>query len=1285
VTRVREEEIQSATTGNAGLLPAHLPPLRRLRGLSIADLARDVAATLRLPEDEDRIAGALEQLEAGALDATALAPEAVGAIAAALGEDPHTLGASSRAFTFSEPTPRGAPDSPSFERFFKTAPGQAGSEVDRQIADPAADVGSRMPHDLIGKRIRLRGHFIGAIRLEGVEDLGGAYLLRVRTDAGSLDETTITAEELTAGALEHVDEGKQLVEGGSFFDVIESHRIAHAYAHDPNFAVSMSGVRGLPHQIVAVYRHMLPQARLRFVLADDPGAGKTIMAGLLIKELHLRSVADRVLVLCPAPLTVQWKEELHDKFDEDFTIIDSHQAKWQLGGNPWERHERCIASVDFAKREEITPDLLRAEWDLVIIDEAHKCSAVSRWDAEEQRDKLDRTQRYVLAEELSRRSERLILATATPHSGDRSRFLNFLKLLDPDQFSDEQLAAEQIGREDSPYFLRRAKEDLKDEYGNDLFVPREVLTQPFRLSAAELALYEAVTEYIQDFLGQASGRRGTAVALARTVLQRRLASSLGAIRSSLRKRADRIAAKIEEVEGLPKNEQAARLAELRLMDVLDSEQESEDTTEEEQDEAAVGVVIADTLDSMRVEIKALEQLVAQADRTIEGAEETKLTALKNCLDRAELSELKDGRGKLLIFTEHRDTLDYLVRNLETWGYSVCSIHGGHPPTTRKQIQQEFHQERQICVATEAAGEGINLQFCHLMINYDMPWNPVRLEQRMGRIHRIGQESTCIVFNFVAENTVEGKLLGRLLEKLADMREDLGGRVYDVVGEVLQRSGLDFERLLRDALLNPKRVDEGEREIAAIDPKALEAYERDIGVAQATKHVDMAWVRRRDWRSEERRLMPEFVERYFRRACDQVGVRVEERRDGLLRIEHVPRSVTSDRLRSVKRLGRPQSTYRKLTFRKEQKARAEHEDAVLLSPGHPLFASVSEAMLEKLAGFEGATAPFIAPWADEPYSIHFFVYRVQGLSLAGEREDVYAELVALTEAPDGFALVSPDVLHDLTPADFGPRELAPPDSEEVRRASDHVRVSVQQEIVKEQREERYEQAELRSQYLEESMDGQLVRLQEKWAELDERVYKGDEAVTFARDEAQRRIDELERRKTTKLAAFEQLGIVRPGPVQYVGTALLNPWPGPEEPAVEAMKNDPAVELAAMAWAMEQEREAGWEPEDVSHFRDGRGFDIRSVRRDASGREQVRRIEVKGRGPSQGDVSLCRTEWIAANRHRDSYWLYVVYNATSESRRGVKIEDPAGVLASDVKKVDRVTTYYIPGEAIERAAG
>jgi hypothetical protein len=277
------------------------------------------------------------------------------------------------------------------------------------------------------RQVELRGHFPLPVQIEVVELIGdGLYLVRVRTAAGTPDETTLTTEELEA-ALEQAAPAAVTVAPIDLFRWVESHRIRLAFAHDPYFAVSLSGIRGLPHQIEAVYRHLLPQPRLRFLLADDPGAGKTIMAGLLLKELKLRGVVDRTLVVAPAPLTVQWQDELYEKFDERFEVVSSQQVRWQLGGNPWQQYAQVLTSLDYAKRDEVLPDLLRAEWDLVIVDEAHKCSAATYGD------EVRRTRRYALAEELSQRAERLLLLTATPHSGDQDRFAHFLALLDPDQ------------------------------------------------------------------------------------------------------------------------------------------------------------------------------------------------------------------------------------------------------------------------------------------------------------------------------------------------------------------------------------------------------------------------------------------------------------------------------------------------------------------------------------------------------------------------------------------------------------------------------------------------------------------------------------------------------------------------------------------------------------------------------------------------------------------------------------------------------------------------------------
>src|SRR5579875_2219236 len=344
-------------------------------------------------------------------------------------------------------------------------------------------------------QLAIPGHFSAPVRVEDVEAIGQEhYLLRVRRADGSPAETVLTAADLEA-ALATAVARAPITDPRSLFRWVEAHRIQLAYAHDPLFAVSLSGVRGLPHQIEAVYRRLLPQPRLRFVLADDPGAGKTIMAGLLIKELKLRGVVDRVLVVVPAPLTAQWQDELLDRFDEEFVVVEAREVRWRLGGNPWQQHDRVITSLDFAKQDDVRPDLLRAEWDLVVIDEAHKCSAVTYGE------EVKRTKRYLLAEELSRRTARLLLLTATPHSGDQDRFRHFLALLDPDQFATAELVRRQIGVEDSPYFLRRQKEDLRDERGRKLFVERHVLTQPFTLSAPELQLYEQVTAYTNRFLG----------------------------------------------------------------------------------------------------------------------------------------------------------------------------------------------------------------------------------------------------------------------------------------------------------------------------------------------------------------------------------------------------------------------------------------------------------------------------------------------------------------------------------------------------------------------------------------------------------------------------------------------------------------------------------------------------------------------------------------------------------------------------------------------------------------
>jgi hypothetical protein len=726
----------------------------------------------------------------------------------------------------------------------------------------------------------------------------------------------------------------------------------------------------------------------------------------------------------------------------------------------------------------------------------------------------------------------------------------------------------------------------------------------------------------------------------------------------------------------------------RPLDAVDDETDIDDADEDAEERAATEVTAAAAIEQLRAEVVELGRLTAQADATMAAGEERKLIALRDCLSRSEMAELHDGRAKLLIFTEHRDTLTYLERHLVDWGFSVCTIHGGHPPATRKEIQHRFRTETQVCVATEAAGEGINLQFCHLMINYDLPWNPVRLEQRMGRIHRIGQTSDVWVFNFCATNTIEGRLLGRLGEKLEAMRDDLGDRVYDVLGELLSQNQLDFERLLRDTLANPRRTQASLDTIDAMTPERLRAYERDVGLAQARRYVDLDWLRARDWASEERRLMPEYIEAFFLDAASAESLRVEPRATaGLWRIEHVPIALRSDDLPAVRRLGRPEVEYRKLTFRKELRDQTEHEDATLCSPGHPLFAALVDALDRDLTvdGVPGGVAVFTDPGTTHPYWLHLLTYDVVGEGPGGVTEVARADLVAAVEEPDGtLSLASPDVLHNLTPGPDTTAPLEALDGDTVQRVINWVRAGAQRHATAAERQQRLSQADVRAAYLEEAFAAQRRHLEERFTELDDKVYRGQEQYRLPRDEAARRVSELERRRKDKLEALAKLGVVRAGPVTHLGSAWVASPARPDDPTVRAMRPDPEVEAAAMAHVLAYVRAQGREPTDVSAAHDGSGFDIRSVTVDPlSGQTFVRRIEVKGRSSPTGDVGLYRTEWYAAQRFRDGFWLYVVYSATATDPRLVAIQDPAGRLTG-VEEVSQVTGYRVPGASIEAAS-
>src|SRR5579871_4586233 len=682
---------------------------------------------------------------------------------------------------------------------------------------------------------------------------------------------------------------------------IEALRLGLAYEYDPYFSLSIARVDPLPHQLEAVYDYFIKLPRIRFLLADDPGAGKTNLAGLLIKELKIRGLVKRTLIVTPANLSFQWQRELKDKFRESFEVVRSDVLRANYGMNPWQEKNQVVTSVSWVSRiEDAKESLLRSQWDLIIVDEAHKMSAYSA-------DK--KTLAYQLGESLSQMTDHFLLMTATPHKGDPENFCLFLSLLDKDVYGNIKSLEKAMEEREAPFYLRRLKEALVSfpdpETGvvKALFTKRIVQTTPFQISDRELELYDQLTRYVEDQSIKAASEdsaRARAVGFTMAMLQRRFSSSVYAVRRTL----ERMKEKRERILENPakyRQEQINR----RLPDDFD------DLPDEEQQELLAeleATVASFDPNDLRSEITELDKLIREA-KVLEAQEaEVKIQKLRQLLkDRGLFS---DPKMKLLLFTEHKDTLDFLTADgqdgrplgkLRDWGLSFTQIHGGmkigdrDTPGTRIYAEREFRESCQVLVATEAAGEGINLQFCWLMINYDIPWNPVRLEQRMGRIHRYGQEKDCLIFNFVTTNTREGRVLHKLFERIEAIEDALDpkrtGKVFNVLGDVFP--GNQLEKMLRDMYARnlTEEVIKG-RIVEQVDTARFRRITHSTLEGLAKRELNLAAILGRTAEAKERRLVPEVIEDFFLEAAPLTGIQPREaqRAAHIYRIGRVPRTL-----------------------------------------------------------------------------------------------------------------------------------------------------------------------------------------------------------------------------------------------------------------------------------------------------------------------------------------------------------------------------------------------------------
>ena len=830
----------------------------------------------------------------------------------------------------------------------------------------------------------------------------------VGQNSGQFSRVTLNSDEINGLA---VTEASPSYDGdGELLRLaLQAHALGIAYEFDPYFALSVSKVDPLPHQLEAVYDYLLKLPSVRFLLADDAGAGKTIMAGLLIRELKLRGLIQRVAVVCPANLAFQWQRELQEKFEETFFVLKGSDIRNQFGANEWQERNQVITSLDLAKRDDILPGLQQVRWDLVIIDEAHRMSA---------RDESHKSQRYRLGEILRDSTDHILLLTATPHKGDPQNFTLFLQLLDQDAYADVKSIGKAMQERRAPFYLRRTKEAMvyfpeRQADGKwaaqPVFTKRITHTASFDIAGAELELYKAVSQFVKRQSTRAAEQgdtaRARAVGFLMALYQRRLASSTRAIRRSLENRAMRLEGQLQDAQTL------VATAPPILPDLEDFE-EMEESDRIRLENLLDAVTLANNADDARREIAELREFAQQAQVVADAGEESKLSRLQEILQ--EQGFFADPEQRLLIFTEFKDTLDYLVERLTSWGFRVGQIHGGmrpggrEEPRTRLHVEQQFRDgEIQVLVATEAAGEGINLQCCHFLFNFDIPWNPNRLEQRMGRIHRYGQLHDCLIFNFMAANTIEGKVLQRLLTKLQEIRDALDDdAVFNVVGEILPAT--QVEQVFRDYYAGKLgEPDLEDRLLRDIDESRFREICQTALEGLATRQINLDMLVERRAQAQERRMVPERIARFISDSAPHARLPLNPVRN-LPHTFDVGRTPPSLRQYS-RQANEIASNYGRLSTHRET---AEANNLEWITPGHALFEALRRHSLVLGQETFASGACFHSLQHQEPARLDFYRARV----VDGRGKTIHERLFVVELTADGEPrLTGPDILGNLTPA------------------------------------------------------------------------------------------------------------------------------------------------------------------------------------------------------------------------------------------------------------------------------
>lgn len=1050
---------------------------------------------------------------------------------------------------------------------------------------------------------------------------------------------------------------------------LQAYSLGIAWEFDPYFGLSISRVDPLPHQLEAIYDYLLKLARVRFLLADDAGAGKTIMAGLLIRELQLRGLAERILVVCPSNLSFQWQRELKEKFNEKFLVLKGGDIRDQFGVNQWLEQKKVITSLDLAKRTEILPGLRQVRWDLVIVDEAHRMS----WTPPARK-----TARYALGELLRDTSDHILLMTATPHKGDPVNFSLFLQLIDSDAYADVRSIREAMARRRAPFYLRRTKEAMVyfPERRPDgtwaaekIFTKRIPHTVDFQIDGPEFELYRQITRFVKRQSAKAAAQgndpRARAVGFLMSLYQRRLASSTRAMRRSLENRARRLD------DGLKKAQELSRLAPPDLPDPEEIE-EMEENERERLEEMLEAITLTGNAELVREEIEELMELAKQAQAVEALDAEAKLSKFKDLLHQEGFFDRSDKR--LLIFTEFKDTLNYLVEKLKAWGFEVGFIHGGmksgsrDEPGTRLYSEQQFRDGAiQVLVATEAAGEGINLQVCNILFNYDIPWNPNRLEQRMGRIHRYGQRKDCLIFNFVATNTIEGRVLQRLLDKLQEIRNALDDdAVFNVIGELLPAAHV--ERILRDYYAGRLGdADLEERLLQNVDEERFRAICQNALEGLASKTLNLEMLIERRARAQECRVVPETIARFIREAAVFVPLKLKV-------LEKIPHAFEPARTPAVLQRYEREPMWKlpplavKYPRCSTDRETAEKNNLEWVTPGHSLFEALRRHACDKAAAVFAKGACFYSLQHEKPSRIDFYRARV----VDGLGQVVHERLFAVELTGDAEpCLREPNMLGNFSPAE-PPEELPPVASAE--EPSDWLHKNALAAFIEEARGERLAEVERIAEHVELSLTELLQRADEEIGRANEDKEKGVAGSEGRLAQAENRHAELLARRERRRLELERQRSLTLQAVERMASALVLPHPDREAPDVLRMRPNPETEATGMRVVMEHEQAQGRKVYDVHEK--NLGYDITSLDLNSG---ELRLIEIKGLAQATGTILLTPNERRVAEDRRDCYWLYVVTNCGSEPTLQEPIRDPAQFPWHEATKVAH---YWLEVNAMTR---